>query len=79
MESELLKDVRKYAAEHDRTMTSVIEEAIRNLLAMAAHPADEEPYVAEPFSVGELAPGIDWSSNRSIREATERDGKYGVL
>ena len=58
MDPHLLKAAKKYAAEHRRTLTSVIEDAIREVLARAK---TSRPAVTLPISKvgGGFQPGID--------------------
>ena len=58
MDPHLLKAAKKYAAEHRRTLTSVIEDAIREVLARATSP---RPSINLPISKvgGGFQPGID--------------------
>lgn len=58
MDPHLLKAAKKYAAEHRRTFTSVVEDAVRELLARAKSP---RPVVNLPISTvgGGLQPGVD--------------------
>lgn len=58
MDPHLLKAAKKYAAEHRRTLTSLIEDAIREVLARS-HGA--KPAVNLPISTrgGGLQPGVD--------------------
>lgn len=58
MDPQLFKAAKKYAAEHGRTFTAVIEDAVREMLTRAKGP---RPAVVLPISKvgGGLQPGVD--------------------
>lgn len=64
---ELMREVKKLAAESDRTIASVIEDALRQLLERRP----EGKVSARPLPVdGEvgLCPGVDLADGRALRE-----------
>lgn len=67
MDPHLLKAAKQYAAAHRRTLTSVIEDAVRDVLARARSP---RPAVNLPISTrgGGLQPGVDPHRMTSIFE-----------
>lgn len=65
----LLRAVKQYAASADRTVTSVLEEALRRLLAGGEHrPA--RPRAVLPVSTvgGGLRPGVDLDDTAALAE-----------
>lgn len=62
LNDELMRQVKQYAAEHDKTLTTTIEEALREKLARKT--TDERPpFKIKTFDGGGLQPGVDLSNN----------------
>lgn len=63
----LMREVKRYAAEHDKTLTRVIEEALREKLAPA--------YTLKPFELvtveSGLQPGVNLDDNAATLELME--------
>jgi hypothetical protein len=75
LDDQLLRDVKRYAVESGRTMTAVIEDALRELLARRGRPG-AQTRVALPTVGGRgLQPGVDLDDTASLLElmADERD------
>ena len=72
MDPHLLKAAKKYAAEHRRTLTSVIEDAIREVLARAKSP---RPSINLPISTrgGGFQPGVDLRRMADIYEMFDQE------
>lgn len=72
IDDELMRAVKRRAAEEDMTITSVIEQALREWLSP---PAGE----ATPFRLrlltmkGELLPGVDLSDRDSLYDRMDQD------
>jgi len=71
MDPHLLKAAKKYAAEHRRTLTSVIEDAIREVLARSQA---ERPKIELPISTrtGGAMPGVDLIKTSSLLDPWEK-------
>jgi len=65
LDERLLKDAKRYALERNKTLTAVIEEALRDKLG-EKEAAETEPFVL-PTHNGGLRPGIDLT-NRGLVE-----------
>ncbi len=65
LDETLMKKVKHYAIEHNKTLAKVIEEALRDKLEGGAKPADE-PFVLITHNGG-LRPGINLD-NRGLLE-----------
>ncbi|WP_337060099.1 ribbon-helix-helix domain-containing protein [Kineococcus sp. G2] len=72
---ELYRDVRVRAAEQGRTVTSLIEEALRRSLAQPAPPASPAYRVRPlpPSPSGARSPEIDYDDNSALLDAMEGD------
>ncbi|MGI8726499.1 MAG: antitoxin [Solirubrobacterales bacterium] len=71
LDDHLLAGAKERAHQRGQTLGQLLEDALRRELAAPNQPAGPEIPV---FSGGgEVRPGVDLSSNRSIREALDRD------
>jgi len=70
LDEHLLRSAKEHAAKTGRTLTAVIEEALRRTLEAAAPVADREPYRVVSFS-SRVRPGVDLDSNAATAEAME--------
>lgn len=69
---DLYLQVKRAAAEENRTVTSFVEEALRSALARHAEPArPAEPYRVTPSGTGGLQPGVDLTDSASLLDAME--------
>lgn len=68
LEDRLLRELKEYAARQGRTLTSVMEDALRQFLARARKPA--RTVVAFPTYKGKggLRPGVDLDDTASLLE-----------
>ncbi|MFC8192962.1 type II toxin-antitoxin system VapB family antitoxin [Cellulomonas sp. NPDC057328] len=70
---DLYREVRTTAAATGRTVTSVVEEALR--AALARHRAEQAgaraPYVVAPSGTGGLLPGVDLDDSAALLDAME--------
>lgn len=66
LDDTLMREVKRYAAEHDKTLTKIIEEALREKL-VSERP---EPQVFElrTFDGGGLQPGVNLDNNAATRD-----------
>lgn len=70
---DLYRQVKRAAADGDRTVTSFVEEALRAALTRrddAAH-APHEPYRVAPTGSGGLQPGVDLTDTAALLDAME--------
>lgn len=74
LEAELLAEVKAYAAREHTTVNSVMEDALRQLLARARQARDEPARVRLPTDGDGLMPGIDLSPE-GLRDALEADDR----
>ncbi len=73
LEDSLMQEVKQYAAERNQTLTSVIEEALREKLMKRQEAKRREPFKLKPFSrEGKgLKPGVDLDSNAALLDLME--------
>ncbi len=71
LNDELLRQAKKAAAESHRTLTGLIEDGLR--LILAARPADapRKPFSLKTYRGSGLQPGVDVTSWRSLLETME--------
>lgn len=71
LDDELMRAVKMRAAESGRTMTELVEDALREMLRPT--PSGEEPYRLDlPTVSGEALPGVDVNDRDSLHEAMEK-------
>jgi hypothetical protein len=69
LDDELVKAVKKAAAESDRTMTEVIEDSLRETLL---RPPPKTPYRLKlPTFKGRLKPGVDITDRNALYDVME--------
>jgi hypothetical protein len=71
LDDELLREVKVHAAEQRMTLTAVLEEALRELLARRRQPVDR-PRVPLPSFKGQgLQPGVDLDDSSALLDLME--------
>jgi hypothetical protein len=66
MDDALLRQAKEYAARTGTTLTSVIEDAVRELLARRRAPGVREPIRLPTFDGEGLQPGVDLDDSASL-------------
>lgn len=79
LNDDLVRQAKQRAVAEDRTLTSVIEDALRRLLSGDV-PADLVPYRVQTMFASELQPGLDPTDPVFYRAIEEQDviEKYGT-
>ncbi|MBA3339190.1 MAG: type II toxin-antitoxin system VapB family antitoxin [Geodermatophilaceae bacterium] len=79
LNEELVRRAKQRAAAEDRTLTSVIEDALRRLLANSGALDRREPYAVELMVRSDLRPGLDPNDPAFYKQIIEQDDfeKYG--
>jgi plasmid stability protein len=67
---DLLRDTKQLAASTGRTLTRVVEDALRAALARRERPADR-PAVHVPTAPGRPAPGVDIDDTAALLDLME--------
>lgn len=73
LDEQLLRDAKMLAAETGRTLTSVIEDALRETLARRASPAQDKHWEFPTFGMGGLMPGVDLDNSAALLDIMEAD------
>lgn len=68
----LYRRVRERALQDGRTVTSVIEESLRESLERYDHPAGTVDFVVEPFEGTGVQPGVDLTDSDSLLDLMDR-------
>jgi hypothetical protein len=71
---QLLIEAKQWAAETGRTLTAVIEDALRAALARRNEPQRSQPVKLPKDGVGGLRPGVDLDNSAQLRDIM--DGLY---
>ena len=71
LDEHLLREAKKYAAESGRTLTSLIEDALREAIARHRPPATRKPVRLRTVKGNGLHPGVDLDDSTSLRELME--------
>jgi hypothetical protein len=71
LDDDLLRDARALAARQGRTLTSLIEDGLREQLARTSPEAPRNRVKLPTFQGGGLRPGIDLDDNAAVREALD--------
>ncbi|MBZ5594893.1 MAG: type II toxin-antitoxin system VapB family antitoxin [Acidobacteriia bacterium] len=73
----LLAEAKKYAAETGKTLTAVIEDALRETLARRKHTIKRRPLRLPTFPGGKLQPGVDLDDSSALLDLMEgRDAPH---
>lgn len=67
----LMRQLKQFAAETHRTLTAVIEDAVREVLARRKKKAVHAPVELPTFRGGGLQPGVNLDSNAEILDRME--------
>ena len=74
---DLMRQVKRLAAETDRTLTQLIEDALRATIARAhLRDAREEPFVMPTFRGDGLGRGVDLDDTASLLDLMEEDDAF---
>jgi hypothetical protein len=72
LDEQLLRDVKTLAAQSGRTLTAVIEDALRAALAKRPEHPGGDAVVLPTFKGTGLQPGVDLSDNGALLDLMER-------
>jgi len=67
----LLAEAKKYAAESGRTLTAVIEDALRETLARRTHSSKRRKVRLPTLPGGKLRPGVDLDDTSALLDLME--------
>lgn len=77
MEDALLREAKQYAVRTGTTLTRVIEDAVREMLARRQARGVREPVHLPTFDGEGLQPGVDLDDTRSLIELMDADDAIG--
>ena len=70
----LLKDAKRVAAETDRTLTELVEDALREALARRTPPGKRQPATLRTFKGSGLNPGVDLDDSAALLDLMDHSG-----
>ena len=73
LDDHLLREAKKYAAEAGRSLTGVIEDALREVLARRKAAVKRERVRLPTFRGQGLQPGVNLNSNAELLDLMEKD------
>ena len=73
LDDRLLAEARRYAALSGRTLTSLIDEGLRDVLARRAAPEPAGPITLPTGGSGGLQPGVSIDGYAALLDVMERD------
>lgn len=69
---DLYRELKRVAADDGRTVTSLVEEALRDQLRRRANVGtDPEPYRVAPVDLGQTLPGVDITNGAALLDLME--------
>jgi hypothetical protein len=71
LDDDLLIEVKQLAARSDRTLTSVVEDALREMLARQRKTEERTPVRLTTVSGGGLQPGVDLDDSAALLSLME--------
>ena len=72
LDDRLLANIKKLAAETGRSLTSVIEDALREMLARATKTGERPPVSLTTVSGNGLMPGVDLDDSAGLLDLMEK-------
>lgn len=74
LDENLLREAKRLAATSGRTLTAVIEDALRQILARSGKRRSEAPVALPTFRGTGLQPGVDLDDSAALLDAMDADG-----
>ena len=78
IDDELYREVKVKAAQSERTVAAVLEDAVRNGLHVPEQRTTEH-YTVQPTGSGGLQPGVDLTSNAAVADDLDTDVAFDAL
>ncbi len=72
LDDDLLMEVKRYAAQHQATFTSILDQALREMLTRRAELRKREPVRLPTFKGKGLQPGVDLDDSAALLDLMER-------
>jgi hypothetical protein len=77
LDQDLLAAAKEHAARTGRTLTALLEDAVRALLAMEKRAPSHERQMLPTFHGGGLRPGVDLDNSADLLDLMEGPGATG--
>ena len=74
LDDQLLVAVKEHAAKTGRTLTALLEDALRAFLALEGRPPRHRPRPLATFGEGGLQPGVDLDNTSDLLDLMEGPG-----
>jgi hypothetical protein len=72
LEDDLLKEAKVHAAAQGITLTQLIDESLRERLAVRPRGGGSEPFRLTTYGKGGTRPGVDLDDNRATRDLMDQ-------
>lgn len=76
LDDDLIVEIKRLAAESGRSMTAVIEEALRSMLAQRGALAERPPVQLKTFRGKGLQPGVDLDDSAALLDLMEEASDF---
>jgi Arc/MetJ family transcription regulator len=73
LDDQLLAEAKRYASESGRTLTGLIEDALREVLARRLQPRPRERVKLTTYGRGGTQPGVDLDNSAALLDLMESD------
>jgi hypothetical protein len=73
LDDQLLAEAKRYASESGRTLTGLIEDALREVLARRSQPRPRERVKLTTYGRGGTQPGVDLDNSAALLDLMESD------
>lgn len=77
LDDQLLTDAKQQAARTGRTLTALLEDAVRFYLALESRPKDRRSRRLTTYGKGGLQPGVDLDNSADLMDLMEGPGTTG--
>ena len=77
LDDQLLTDAKEHAARTGRTLTALLEDALRTYLALENRPKNRRARRLPTFGKGGLQPGVDLDNSADLMDLMEGPGATG--
>ncbi len=74
LDDQLLTAAKEHAARTGRTLTALLEDALRTFLALESRPKNRRPLQLPTFGDGGLQPGVDLDNTADLLDLMEGPG-----
>ena len=77
LDDQLLTAAKEHAVRTGRTLTALLEDALRTFLALESRPKSRRPLQLPTFGDGGLQPGVDLDNTADLLDLMEGPGATG--